>query len=365
MFNLDTYKYHSLGDYVEHIKRYGTTDSYSTEAVSDSDSQLSCYPVFNLLQGELEHRTPKMRYKRTDRKQFVKQLAQIERREARIHRLRMHQSGDHPTGEEECTVSPDVHHTIGQTENFPEHAGLFVQRHSGDPAVEVCACISKMSFTEVKFFQGFIPKLKQHLLPRIRAKLAEANECFLNGSLHNDDSTGPPGDWQAVVLKQDRFYKHNIMRVNYTTYDVRREEDTIHAGMSHCNIMMLNPAFAQDPSQHPFCYAHVLGIFHANIVYLGEHNVDYCPRRLEFLWVRWYDVERHVRSGWKTFKLDRVHFPPMANNMEAFGFLDPADVLRGCHVIPAFSARKVHPDGRLLSSLAQDQNDWRSYYINR
>ena len=32
-FNLATYKYHSLGDYVEHIKQYGTTDSYSTERV--------------------------------------------------------------------------------------------------------------------------------------------------------------------------------------------------------------------------------------------------------------------------------------------------------------------------------------------
>jgi hypothetical protein len=32
-FNLDTYKYHSLGDYVEHIRQYGTTDSYSTEPV--------------------------------------------------------------------------------------------------------------------------------------------------------------------------------------------------------------------------------------------------------------------------------------------------------------------------------------------
>lgn len=32
--NLNTYKDHSLGDYVESIRRYGTTDSYSTEAVS-------------------------------------------------------------------------------------------------------------------------------------------------------------------------------------------------------------------------------------------------------------------------------------------------------------------------------------------
>ena len=33
-FSLKTYKFHALGDYVEAIRRYGTTDSYSTEPVS-------------------------------------------------------------------------------------------------------------------------------------------------------------------------------------------------------------------------------------------------------------------------------------------------------------------------------------------
>jgi hypothetical protein len=37
-FNLQTYKFHSLGDYVSTIKRYGTTDSYTTALVS-------CLPI--------------------------------------------------------------------------------------------------------------------------------------------------------------------------------------------------------------------------------------------------------------------------------------------------------------------------------
>jgi hypothetical protein len=32
-FNLSTYKFHSYGDYVASIRKYGTTDSYSTEPV--------------------------------------------------------------------------------------------------------------------------------------------------------------------------------------------------------------------------------------------------------------------------------------------------------------------------------------------
>jgi hypothetical protein len=32
-FNLKTYKYHALGDYCNTIRRFGTTDSYSTQTV--------------------------------------------------------------------------------------------------------------------------------------------------------------------------------------------------------------------------------------------------------------------------------------------------------------------------------------------
>jgi hypothetical protein len=43
-FNLQIYKFHALGDYEATIRRYGTVDSYSTEAVSSvfSTSQLFC-----------------------------------------------------------------------------------------------------------------------------------------------------------------------------------------------------------------------------------------------------------------------------------------------------------------------------------
>ena len=34
--NLNTYKFHALGDYAATIRRYGTTDSYSTEPVSET-----------------------------------------------------------------------------------------------------------------------------------------------------------------------------------------------------------------------------------------------------------------------------------------------------------------------------------------
>lgn len=34
-FNINTYKFHALGDYSQMIKTFGTTDSYSTQVVSE------------------------------------------------------------------------------------------------------------------------------------------------------------------------------------------------------------------------------------------------------------------------------------------------------------------------------------------
>jgi hypothetical protein len=172
------------------------------------------------------------------------------------------------------------------------------------------------------------------------------------------------GDWQAVVFKHERMYQHKIMRVNYTTYDVRRGEDVIHTGTSHCDIMVLNPLFSENPQEHPFWYARVLSIYHANVIYIGEGNTDYHPCRLEFLWVRWFELE-NIPAGWKKKRLDRIHFPSLFDD-DAFGFVDPRQVLRSCHLIPMFSQKRVHvKDDIGISHLGQSSEDWRSYTVNR
>jgi hypothetical protein len=45
-FNISTYKVHALGDYVESIRQFGSTDSYSTEPVSCSIHQTSGLKYF-------------------------------------------------------------------------------------------------------------------------------------------------------------------------------------------------------------------------------------------------------------------------------------------------------------------------------
>lgn len=97
---------------------------------------------------------------------------------------------------------------------------------------------------------------------------------------------------------------------------------------------------------------------------MGRGMVDYTPIRMEFLWVRWYELVEGRHSSWGARKLDRLRFPALAND-SSFGFIDPHNILRGCHVIPAFSQGRRHPEGKGVSLLAKDAVDWKEYYLNR
>jgi hypothetical protein len=85
----------------------------------------------------LEHRSPKARYTRTSRKQFIKQLTQIERRQARLRAIRArHKKAGIPQCEE-VEICPEAHHVIGVSQNYPVNIPLFLHKFAGDPAVKV------------------------------------------------------------------------------------------------------------------------------------------------------------------------------------------------------------------------------------
>lgn len=217
--------------------------------------------------------------------------------------------------------------------------------------------------------QNFVPKLKDHILPRIKYLLREeaASNPNMNQQQGGQFSVGEYDSnlrgRDAVFFQKDRMYRHHLARFNYTTYDVRRAQDVINPATSHRDVMLLADT-AGDSSDHPFLYCRVLGIFHVNVVYTGEGMIDYNARRVDFLWVRWfrYDGDRSVR--WDDHKLDSLCFLPMARE-DAFGFVDPRNVLRGSHIISAFASGKTHQDEVSLSRHAYDANDWSRYYVNR
>lgn len=165
------------------------------------------------------------------------------------------------------------------------------------------------------------------------------------------------------------MYAHQIVRLNYTTYDVRRAQDVINPKTSHCNIMLLSKdpitsleedASEEPSTKHPFLYAQVIGIYHVNVIYTGPGMVNYSPTRFDFLWVRWYE---HIPQG--SNRLDQLTFPAMSSE-GAFGFVDPTDVLRSCHIIPSFHQGTFREEGEAgISGCARDSDDSKAYYIGR
>jgi hypothetical protein len=268
-------------------------------------------------------------------------------------------------------VEPGAHYNMGTSQNFPVHIPTFLQQNNGDPAVKVRALYTFCWFSLTSLLQNFFPKLRSHLLARIQAIIQRETDVFREPSC----VTSAPGPTSPIILdetsrdfvffKSDCIFQHKLLRFNFTTYDVRRGTDIVRPGMTRCNIMLLaDLADGSSPTSHRFLYARVLGAYHANVIYGGPGVQDYKARRFEFLWVRWYEIIDPESSGWRNHTLDSVRFPPLHDD-DSFGFVDPINVLRGCHILPAFSKGKRNKAGVDVSRCAKDSEDYELYYVGR
>lgn len=117
----------------------------------------------------------------------------------------------------------------------------------------------------------------------------------------------------------------------------------------------------EDDSEHPFWYARVVGIYHLNVTHAPTNTKK---ERIAFLWVRWLGLDPEWKGGDAYDQLDRVGFVPFGGEDEPFGFVDPATVIRGCHLIPAYEF------GRTMDLLPESQfrpeeGDYVNFYVNR
>ncbi|KAF6744225.1 hypothetical protein DFP72DRAFT_1078931 [Ephemerocybe angulata] len=319
-----TIKFHYLGDYVSTIRYYGTTDSYSTEI------------------GELAHRIPKQWYPRTDKRSFTGQISQIERRQARLARIRRDIQGS-------SSGSPTSH----ASGKFRSQATVDSSYHIAEDQNDVIYLNVEFTFDpdapEDPYTTDFLPKLKQHILSRLLLKYG-----FLERDL-------PPNSWESIVLG-DRLYRHKIAKFKYTSYDLREKIDVVHINTPQCNIMLLNGRCTVGSREHPYLYAKVLGIYHANVSFLGTlpDGSKLVPQRIDFLWVRWFD---QVQEGSPEFTLDHVNLSPL-DVADSIQFVNPMDVLRGVHIIPRFTKGLMkHQDPK--SSWIKDEKLWTEYAVNR
>ena len=184
-----------------------------------------------------------------------------------------------------------------------------------------------------------------------------------DGDMHEDFTDS---DRNSIRFIGNKIYSVQTCRVYYTSYDLQRQCDTINP-CTHPDIMLRSPVDKAGPES--YWYGRVIGIYHANIwaenpAIPGGRNT----RRMDFLWVRWFGEELAYRPGFRKARLPKIGFVESTDDF-AFSFIDPAKVIRGCHLIPAFKEGRTsvllprpHSIARRLNP--EDKDDWLNFYVN-
>ncbi|KAF8151063.1 hypothetical protein BJ912DRAFT_1071771 [Pholiota molesta] len=305
VFSLSLIKLHALGDYVRTIMMFGTSDSYSTQS------------------GELEHRRVKRFYARTNKNRAVRQITRLERREHMLAGLKREKANrttnrsktsptlDFAQSEVLPHTPPEFHHHISMSRNFPVHIQNFLAATSNeDPAIK-----------------DFYPKLQEHLLGRI-----------LHPTWSGDGNEFSEVERNRIFIVNERLYRHKVMRINYTTYDVRLGQDSINA-RNHADIMTLS----RNDEDHPFEYGRIKG---GPVGEMVQRDTSY-------------------QAGFEKKRLHRLQFLP-SHDPAAFGFLDPDEVIRAAHLIPAFRYGPTEEllRGESLGRAPGELDDWEYFYVN-
>ncbi|KDQ05727.1 hypothetical protein BOTBODRAFT_73713, partial [Botryobasidium botryosum FD-172 SS1] len=87
-----------------------------------------------------------------------------------------------------------------------------------------------------------------------------------------------------ITIKDNFIYSHKHIRLNSTSYDVRRGHDSLSLRSNRGDIFVASAD--SEVLAHPFWYARVIRIFHVFVLDLANPNVQ--TKRVEFLWVQWF-----------------------------------------------------------------------------
>ncbi|OJT02243.1 hypothetical protein TRAPUB_13472 [Trametes pubescens] len=350
-----TYKYHVLGDCPDYVESAGPLETTSTKM------------------GELEHRHAKRVYARTNKHGFAVQIAKHQRRQAVLRRIRERvtaaasaagaattssaasKRARRPNLAKRCRAArrpkedlavcgetdfkgasdPAARYELGESDGERVNIYNWAAKNNDDPALE-----------------DYIPRLHAHILRRI---FEDHDLPFSLNLLAN------------LTIDGDSLYQHRVIRFNYTTYDMRRDQDSVNP-RTHADVMLL--ARDRADGAHPYWYARVVGILHAYVRYTGPgaHSRWKTWQRLEMLWVRWYEFDTTYASGFQERRIPRLRFVDAHDkDAVAFDFIDPADVLRGTYIIPSFDGGLTTDYLDYAGSVGRHEShpdeDYRYYFV--
>ena len=168
---------------------------------------------------------------------------------------------------------------------------------------------------------------------------------------------------ELCLLNPNRIVESKIVRVNYTSYDIRRAHDCLRTDRSS---FLMTLSREEDPNCHPFWYCQLLKAFCIEVSY-SPGGVSGPKETMEVLWVRWLGIDLDCKWGFRQCALPKIGFVPEDGGSPAFGFLDPSLVVCGCHLIPAFVDGRTDQLLRGSTSVARlpgESDDWARYYVN-
>ena len=200
--------------------------------------------------------------------------------------------------------------------------------------------------------QDFIPRLKDHLLVRLRGM-----------DYSGDEHSFSDEDRSQVIIANNQLHEHSILQINYTTYDLRREQDSVNS-RTHADIMLLS--HEDDDDRHPYWYARVIKIFHVDVCYFGGSTGAVIPTRMDVLFVRWFGRDIDFKAGWSAKRLHRIGFF-QRNDPDSFGFIDPDRAVRGVHLIPGYAhgCTNTRLDRSFVRPPEDDDKDFLYFYVNQ
>ncbi|EIW73876.1 hypothetical protein CONPUDRAFT_68213, partial [Coniophora puteana RWD-64-598 SS2] len=154
----------------------------------------------------------------------------------------------------------------------------------------------------------------------------------------NDTVNYTENQLDAVIIDDDRLYEHKTLRINYTTYDIRREQDSVNPRSSRADIMVLSQDTPGDTDSHPYWYARIMYIFHVNVHFDREDRSKRC--QMDIVLVRWLRKDSSYPSGFEARRPHCVSFFPLGMSA-CWDFIDPSTIVRGVHLLPVFDADQI------------------------
>jgi hypothetical protein len=212
-----------------------------------------------------------------------------------------------------------------------------------------------------------VTKLKRHLFLRLQLRASVGSgerQASSTSDLNIEESVLAEGATKVVIQGQ-RIFRHKLMYLNYTTYDLRQDQDIVNPSSSRRDVMFLGVSSAdgEEADDHRHIYGRVLGIFHVNAMVADVGSDTRHWQRFDLLWIRWFKP-LGPEQQWSSKRLDVLAFPPVSEP-DSFSFADPEDALRACHITPRFSKGISKPSRCDRSVCADNRNDWREYFVNR